>query len=371
MPSSVGARFGGPGVFRLFLASVVVVHHSFPFRAGSWAVYVFFILSGYWITQMWGSRYSQTRTSYFTFIVSRWWRLAPVFITCSLLGFWSATLLNESELLSKLDLGWWLIQIPMAGSGTVVRVLPPFWSLDVEMQFYLLAPLVILWVTKTSTKARWWVVASLLTLMSGLLWIGFSPELPCFPLFSGFFIAGVILAIGGWVARGSTVVGAIAILVIGLLVLLTLPGTRAGIWCEGGTNVISTNWAAVWWAVAAALVIPFVSQNVRARSSRFDRFAGNLAFPLYAFHWIPRDWYYHFVSPTSSGSTRILLLAANFIFAFAGATLILLLIDQPLERLRVKWVASRRLPLDKRLPAGAILSIGEAREKEIRTDFSS
>jgi peptidoglycan/LPS O-acetylase OafA/YrhL len=42
----------GSGLFRLFLAFAVVLHHSFPLRLGAWAVDVFFILSGYWISRL-------------------------------------------------------------------------------------------------------------------------------------------------------------------------------------------------------------------------------------------------------------------------------------------------------------------------------
>ncbi len=40
---------GGPGYFRLFLAALVFLHHSSRLHLGTFAVYIFFILSGYWI----------------------------------------------------------------------------------------------------------------------------------------------------------------------------------------------------------------------------------------------------------------------------------------------------------------------------------
>jgi peptidoglycan/LPS O-acetylase OafA/YrhL len=91
----------GSGLFRLFLASLVVLHHSFPLRLGAWAVYAFFILSGFWICQMWFRKYSQTRTPFLTFLVSRWWRLAPVYMVCTGLSVVSALLLHRRALCSS------------------------------------------------------------------------------------------------------------------------------------------------------------------------------------------------------------------------------------------------------------------------------
>jgi peptidoglycan/LPS O-acetylase OafA/YrhL len=358
MGSSSKTGFLGPGAFRFFLALVVVVHHSFPFRAGTWAVYVFFILSGYWITKMWHSRYRQTRNSYLTFLVSRWWRLAPVFFICILLGFWSAALLHDRIGLALLgNPVWWLCQIPIAGSSDGGRILAPSWSLDVEMQFYLVAPLAIYLVSKAPSKTRWPIVAVLLILLGFLVGLGFPKEAPYFFIFAGFFFAGIVLALGDWVAGRSTIFWGIAALFIGIAVLVAFPETRGGIWVEGNANFSPDNWGSVWWVIAATLMVPFVSRNVRVRSGRWDRFLGNLAYPLYLFHWIPREWYYHLCETNDLGLIRIVLLFGNVVVAISGAIAILVFVDQPFERLRTKWVASRALSAEPRPATESVVSI--------------
>jgi peptidoglycan/LPS O-acetylase OafA/YrhL len=340
--------FLGPGGFRLILASVVVVHHSFAFRAGPWAVYVFFILSGYWITQMWHNRYVQTRNSYFTFLVSRWWRIAPVFFVCMVLGFWSGVLTHDSAVLSlSTDPVWWLRQIPIAASTGPIKALPPSWSLDIDMQFYLLAPMAIYLVSKLSAKVRWPLVAILLLLPSILLWQGIDIAAPPYlAVFSGFIVAGIILALSNWVARSSTIVTGVVIFLVGSALLVALPETRTAIWYEGKWDVDVSPITSVWWVLGAILILPFVSRNVRVKSSRVDRFLGDLVYPLYLFHWIPREWYYYACENSHSVFVRILALLANFGLAFAGAILILILIDLPLGRLRTKWVNSRQLKME-------------------------
>lgn len=170
-----------PGAFRLILASAVVIHHSLPLRVGYPVMYIFFILSGYWITKMWQSRYVKTRNSYLTFLVSRWRRIAPAFFLCVVLGVCSGALVHDKDVLSLItNPAWWLRQIPIAASTGPIKPLPPSWSLDVEMQFYLLAPLAIYLVSKISPKLRWPIVAILLLLPSVLLWQGFEIEKPPF-----------------------------------------------------------------------------------------------------------------------------------------------------------------------------------------------
>jgi peptidoglycan/LPS O-acetylase OafA/YrhL len=81
----------GPGAFRLILALAVVLHHCtrfFPF--GTVAVYVFFILSGYWVTRMWEERYSTSQNAYSLFVLSRSLRIFPLY------WIWNAPILDPA-----------------------------------------------------------------------------------------------------------------------------------------------------------------------------------------------------------------------------------------------------------------------------------
>ncbi|EMI15573.1 acyltransferase 3 [Rhodopirellula maiorica SM1] len=138
-----------PGSFRLFLGFVVVIHHSFPLRMGAWAVGMFFVLSGYWISRMWRGSYSRKPSPYRTFLISRWWRIAPLFVVIQLLA--AALVLSgvSGDHTSVIeDWRWWLTQPAVIGSTQFGRLLPPSWSLDVEMQFYLVAPIMLMVATR-------------------------------------------------------------------------------------------------------------------------------------------------------------------------------------------------------------------------------
>jgi peptidoglycan/LPS O-acetylase OafA/YrhL len=354
-----------PGSVRLFLALVVVIHHSLPFRAGSWAVDVFFILSGYWITRMWKGHYSRTKTSYFTFLASRWWRLLPVFLVCTGLGVGSAYLLHSAaDPAGSTSPAWWLRQVLIAGSSDAGRILPPTWSLDVEMQFYLTAPFLIWIFARFSNFWRWSAIAALIGSLACLLAAGTYPESASFGLFSGFFLGGIALAMQKWVPSNKLVVAGLLLFCAGTLILIALPQTRGGIWITGkegalGVGRIASIVAPIWWVAGGVSVIPFLARSLAIRSSQFDRILGDLAYPLYLFHWIPREWYYYFCDSNPPAVVRLVLLLLNFAIAIVGAVLILLLIDRPLERARRAWVASREIGIQPVKETKAQIGVGD------------
>ncbi|WP_145088782.1 acyltransferase family protein [Rosistilla carotiformis] len=133
------------GRFRLFLAFVVVIHHSFPLLVWARAVGMFFVLSGCWISRLWRLSYSRKPSPYRTFLINRWWRIAPLFVTVQVIAVclaWAGFWVTKTTAIS--DWRWWVTQPTVIGSTQFGRLLPPSWSLDVEMQFYLVAPIILM-----------------------------------------------------------------------------------------------------------------------------------------------------------------------------------------------------------------------------------
>ena len=89
-------KLASPGAFRLILALAVFLHHSTGFNIGMSAVLIFFVLSGYWVATMWAHTYAHTRTPYLTYLISRVWRITPVFALCSLIS-WILLLVREGR----------------------------------------------------------------------------------------------------------------------------------------------------------------------------------------------------------------------------------------------------------------------------------
>jgi peptidoglycan/LPS O-acetylase OafA/YrhL len=166
-------------------------------------------------------------------------------------------------------------------------------------------------------------------------------------LFAGFFLIGVTIEMSEGSPSRTVAIFSIIVFFAISLILAMCPLTRSGVWRAGLEPVTTTDifpWFAVnlWWILGSVAVIPFVTWNVAQNSPRLDRLLGNLAYPLYLFHWIPRDWYYHFSQRSDPIWKQCAWLSINFLAASAGAVIILLVVDQPLDRLRVPWVGARK-----------------------------
>ena len=350
-----------PGQFRFLLALLVLVQHSFPLHLGNMAVFVFFMLSGYWIARLWTEKYCRLENPRAVFLVSRWWRLFPVFLLCSLLGWATLALLPAAGPRPREIMPWLLRQLPVAGSLGEVPVLVPAWSLDVEMQFYLFAACALAWLLAPG-RAR--TTAVLLLALAGMaVGLGFvaaggSLIEPCLPLWISYFLAGVLIQRTGFRAGSQLARGSGLLFLAVLAVAAATPALRAVVWQSGQARPDDGTLAAVVTFLSPLLLVPLVAYNVHQPSDRLDRWLGNWAYPLYLFHWIPRLFYYQHTDWSRPWWTNAALLAANFAVALAGSALILVFVDRPLERARAHWIArcpdssSRPVSAAKPVPAG-------------------
>ena len=142
----MSSRFTGPGILRVYLASTVVLQHLDIIGLGSTAVYLFYVLSGFWITALWDQKYSHCNHPYPTFLLSRFWRLFPLYTVCiTMMGIVAAHFAGglNNAMNHQFSTAWLARAIIIVSSASQYHLLPPTWSLDIEMQFYLIAPLLI------------------------------------------------------------------------------------------------------------------------------------------------------------------------------------------------------------------------------------
>ncbi len=169
---------------------------------------------------------------------------------------------------------------------------------------------------------------------------GASLETPRLDVFAWLFFVGVACEIADWrpslwmaIASGAALIGIVAI-------LYSMPDTRSLVWVRGADThaQVSTIWMAVSFIVMTLVSVPLAIRTVHQPSPSSDRWMGDLSFPLYLFHWMPRDWYYANVDWSLGALRNGGLLMANFAFAFAGAIVLLQLVDRPIQRYRQRWV---------------------------------
>ena len=321
-----------PGAFRFLLATLVVVHHSFPPRLGCISVGMFFVLSGYWIARMWQQKYSKHQYPYISFLMGRWWRLAPLFIVVHLLAVVYVGLGGSGNTNAVSNWKWWATQPLIAGSSQFDRLLPPSWSLDLEMQFYVVSVFLITGVMQFAFRECACLLAALFAWGCLMLVSGSTTETARLDVFMWLFLAGTMAHRFHWkpsiVAQWTSVVAVVVL----ISAMIALPQTRELVWRSGissaGSNAFSSM---IFFAGMCLVSIPLTLGTVCRNSGSWDRWLGDLSYPLYLFHWIPREWYYSNVDWSKPAWQNGVLLLANFGMAVLGAVALLHMVDRPVQ----------------------------------------
>ena len=320
----------GPGFFRITLALLVFVDHATRIELGTAAVYIFFELSGYWICRMWLDRYSRTRSSYLTYLISRFWRLLPVFMLASIIA-WTLLAWGQQTNICPLSVHQLLSNILIFGYHSLpCQVNVPAWSLDVEMQFYLIAPLAIL-----LAKRNPLLILTISVVISAFA-VQLGDSFTMAPYFA-FFSIGVVAGSTGWQpsARLAKISLSTTILLFSICVLspvrdIILGGAHPqGIFYQYNGKVE---------IIIAFLIAPWAIFTTKQRSSRFDRMLGDLSYVFYLIHFPILV-----VMNTGIGSYALRLEKIGVALVMIGtvSVAIWLFFDRPINRRRAIWVSHR------------------------------
>lgn len=337
-----------PGETRLFLALVVVVHHSTRLSLGPWAVFCFFVLSGYWIASMWHDKYQHIKKPALVFWASRLFRLLPMFWLANLLSIEVAIFYRNlapalADLSPLIWISWIAVNLVPLGYYFLPQGLNPLavaWSLDAEIQFYLLSP-AVLWLLSRDRVGG--LLATVLAILSFCSWIKFTsdPAAMSVPLFSYglFFLLGVLAAKVAFVPSnalaGFSMLTALSFVASALLgptefrSLFINPNHADGILAAIQLPVQS---------MLALVTVPFLLHTVHQPSIGHDRILGELAYLVYLFHW-PVFVVYSINFGALPILQRIPYFLAAWLATFAISVLVYRVCDRPLERWRKRWLA--------------------------------
>jgi peptidoglycan/LPS O-acetylase OafA/YrhL len=208
-------------------------------------------------------------------------------------------------------------------SKAALAINPPMWSLSIEAQFYIVAPLIVMWLRKPVL----WPV--------GLFFLAVSPALPWLPEYVGPFVLGIVTALYIDHLRETPAAAFHA----GLAVIAAAALTR---------NIMVIFPAALWSAFI--LVSCMRSSPVSRRlsgllSSRILQFCGDISYSLYIYHY-PILILVLFAARNAGlefGTARMtVILSAAFPIAIAVAAASFYAMERPIYR-RFKSLPRRKL----------------------------
>jgi peptidoglycan/LPS O-acetylase OafA/YrhL len=214
-------------------------------------------------------------------------------------------------------------------------VLGVSWSLDIELQFYLLVPL--LWTLCQSLDSAIQrpdpIIALVAIPLTVLGWgLGFVFGVWTVLAYLPGFVAGLLIWHTGWRPSGRLASLSVALFLAAGLATWLLPEARAYLQ-KDMPNALPEDWFGMAWM---ALLIPFIAFNVRQLSDRLDQHLGNFSYALYVTHWpviwiVGRSIELTGPAPKLLALTAVALVAVAFYFA----------VDRNAERLRQAMLAWR------------------------------
>lgn len=268
----------GPGALRFMLSALVVTEHISRYKVGVVAVMAFFVLSGYWVAMVYERSHAHAARGVLIFYLSRVMRIFPLYLVTFLIVAVLASLVAM-----PLQPDVWMA-LPIVGVASHGKdIIGVTWSLDIELQFYLLLPALIMllrWPGR-GPDWRWWILAGALLLV-WLLGLGLASRygMRTVLLFLPIFLFGMATHLFDFRVSRSQARMSLLLFVLMGLVLVALPETRGFLLYARGSR-LSDALFAMFWCIP---LLPFIAYNLRQPSDTRDRFLGDLSFPIYLVH---------------------------------------------------------------------------------------
>jgi peptidoglycan/LPS O-acetylase OafA/YrhL len=226
------------------------------------------------------------------------------------------------------------------------------WSLDIEMQFYLIAPVIAIFLAWRKIPTVWILLAVIsISLASSLL------RNPVSLLsYLAFFVFGMTAASINWRPSGNLAFASLGAAVV--LIAGCLASPWRGILLSGGhlgSLSIYTTHANV---VLALLAVPYAIYTTRQVGFGMDGMFADLSYVIYLLHWVVAMW---IRSNPGSPSHNLLLDGAGGVLVIGVSFLIWKFYDHPINRRRSRWVSGRKkIAAVKVVPAQTVEAVTEA-----------
>jgi peptidoglycan/LPS O-acetylase OafA/YrhL len=333
-----------PGVTRFILAMLVVISHfSNAIMLGKFAVCCFFILSGYWITAMFEHKYSKKEDSIKVFYLSRLWRLFPMYYLFTILGLFSTILFDDYYFISFSGLHGMSHAAAIisnlfivGGTASRHRILGPAWSLEVEIQFYLMFPLF----AYLNSKYRNALAYSLPVIIASLfcyLFFKDRVEFNILPYLCLFLFGSLVYQYKVKFSPGIEKAAA-GLFLLALASQYAIPSLHRQFMEEHSYYYFFATLALI------ILATPVLINSVYVPTSATDKAYGEMSYIVYLSHWVWIQPYYAHIWQHPHDYSNIAKLGyASLVIAatLASSYIAYRFVDRAFEKNRHKWVNSQ------------------------------
>ena len=317
----------GFGTCRLILASLVAASHLWDdivHGYAAYAVWAFFVLSGFLMTLVLTTRYGFDGKGLRAFAFNRFMRIFPLYWLAVIVGLASLWYAGRNgidlrqingEFYWPQSVEQWIHVVTLfVGAERGGLPVPVSNALAIEVGYYMLMPLMA-----RSRSTAWFAfaIAVILNLELGIDMASFTERystfLPCMLPFAA---------------------GVLACHYRDALSRFSMPWTSTILWLVHGLLWLKVPvWPWTWGLYASLLLSVWMVVSLhRHRSGKVDRMFGDLSYPVYLFHTTVAAW---FVCPCGFSRPIEFFLQA-FLLTLALCWLIVILIDRPLAKLKFK-----------------------------------
>ena len=362
------------GILRTFLAFWVVAAHLLGVPlVGPYAVFSFYVLSGFLMTTVMHDRYGYTAAGRAAYAVSRILRLYPAYwITAGLTLLLLVSLGQDAVQRHHPGIDfpktpWQTIQnatmlfLAPFPNEVYPRLCPPAWALTVELVFY---ALIAAGISRTPRRTLLWAALSLgYVLVSHALGLGSHYRYVPIPAASLPFAVGSLVYFSKDALSRVLVRARLAAPLPWILLLTTNAALFASLRRTTGPSFVSEFGLYAGTAITAILVAVLVHRPLPLISPSWDRGIGRFSYPLYLCHWqmaviasrlLPGE-------PTfGPGERGLTAFAVTTLLALAYSAGIAMLVDAPIDRFRNRWRSRSHLAGDAVLDVHHLVEIPPA-----------
>lgn len=334
------------GIYRTFLSLLVVIGHLFgPFQLGTYAVFGFYVLSGYLMTYIMQINYGYSFYGKLKFAVNRMLRIYPPYFIAILLSITILIVFGTQVTLFKSN-----IYIPTNITEIIqnifilfprdanLRLSPPTWALTVELFFYML---ICLGISRSKETTLIWFLASLVITV-----ILIANSTPWMDRYYPITAASLPFSIGGLIFHHKEM----AIKKINNLGL-----KKPVIWifiiclnfcfCFVFDNYLKSSLVfGIGFYLNLVLVtictICLIDHQSMILTSKTDNIIGNYSYPIYLLHWQSGAIIYsisgHFLNISFLSLKGLIFLILSIILTFLFSYLIIQFVEKRIEKVRRK-----------------------------------